>query len=360
MCPTRVVRFSVEPFDISLPRPFGTAQARRTEAHNLLLTLELAGGATGLAEVAPAPHVTGETQDGSRRILEAFAEDLQGADVARYRAISAAFHRAYPEAHAARAGLEALLLDAYCRQLGAPLYQFLGGMASEVVTDVTIPIVPPAEAANVARSALDAGFTELKVKIGLGGQDFERVLAVTRAAPGAGIRLDGNQGLRPEEAVALLDRLLAAGVPVSLFEQPVHRDDLDGMRFVRERVSVPVAADESVLTPADAYRVVEAGAADVVNIKLMKAGVLGALDIAAICRAAGCDLMIGCMLESRLGISVAAHLAAGVGGFSYIDLDGHILTGDACMVGGFAQQGGRLVLQPDQPGHGTALATTRG
>lgn len=356
MRPTEVARFSVETFDIPLPRPFGTAQAHRTEAHNLLLSLELAGGARGLAEVAPAPHVTGEDQEGARRVLEAFAEDLQGADVARYRAISAAFHEAHPEAHATRAGLEALLLDAYCRHLGAPLYQFFGGAASEVITDVTVPIVPPDDAAEVARAALAGGFTDLKVKIGLGGQDFERVIAVAGAAPGARIRLDGNQGFTPEEAVALLDRLVAAGVPVTLFEQPVSCDDLEGMRFVRERVSVPVAADESVVTPEDAYRVAEAGAADVVNIKLMKAGILGALDIVGVCRAAGLDLMIGCMLESRLGISVAAHLAAGLGGFSYIDLDGHILTGDTRMAGGFVEQGGRLVLLPDRPGHGVALA----
>ncbi|NLC59223.1 MAG: dipeptide epimerase [Armatimonadetes bacterium] len=351
MRPTQITRATVEPFNIALPRPFETAAARRTAAHNVLLTLELAGGAQGTGEVAPAPHVTGEDQADTLRRLEAFAGALVGQDVARYRALSEAFRRAYPEAPAARAGLESALLDAYCRHLGVPLFHFLGGATAELRTDVTVPIVAPAEAEEVARQAVAQGFTDLKVKVGAGNHDFERTLAVARAAPGVPIRLDGNQGFTPEGAVAFLRRVLDAGVTVALYEQPVPREDLAGMRFVRERVSVPVAADESVIHPEDAYRVAQAGAADVVNLKLMKSGVLGALAIAGLCRAAGLRLMLGCMLESRLGISVAAHLAAGLGGFDFLDLDGHLLTGDTCASGGFSQTGSRLSLSPDLPGH---------
>lgn len=352
MLPTRITRAAVEAFDIPLPTPFATACARRTVAHNVLLTLELANGGRGVAEVAPAPHVTGEDQAGTVRVLQEYAARLVGADVSSYRSISADFQRAYPNAPAARAGLESVLLDAFTRYLGTPLYQFLGGAQSEIRTDVTIPIVPPEEAYNAAAHAVRLGFQDLKVKIGAGGQDYERSLAVAQAAPEARIRLDGNQGLKPQEAVSLLERLQAANVNVTLFEQPVKRDDLEGMRFVREHIPVPVAADESVITPEDAYRVAAAGAADVINIKLMKSGILGALEIIGICRAAGIRLMLGCMLESRLGISVAAHLAAGVGEFAFIDLDGHVLTGDACADGGFTARGDRLVLSSEEAGHG--------
>ena len=352
---SRIARAKVEPFDLPLPTPFATARARRTTAHNLLLMLELEDGTCGVGEVAPAPHVTGEDQSASRRVLEGFAADLVGADVSRYRAISAGFQGAHPQAHSARAGLEAALLDAFCRHVGVPLFRFLGGASREVRTDVTIPIVAPHEAADAARRWASEGFTDLKVKIGLGHQDCDRILAVARAAPAASIRLDGNQGFTAEDAVALLERVLDAGVKVTLFEQPVHRADLAGLRFVRERAPVPVAADESVITPEDAYRVAEAGAADVVNIKLMKAGLLGALDVAGVCRAAGMRLMLGCMLESRLGISVAAHFAAGLGDFEFVDLDGHLLTADTSVTGGFEQTGSRLAPLDDQPGHGAQV-----
>ncbi|MBI3946156.1 MAG: dipeptide epimerase [Armatimonadetes bacterium] len=356
MRPTVIKSCTVEAFDVLLPAPFKTAKAERTEARNVVVSLELAGGARGIGEVAPAPHVTGEDQEGTLRALRSHIPRLIGSDAARWRMISASFQEAHPRAHSARAGLESALLDAWCRHLGAPLYQLFGGGSAEVVSDVTVPIVPPADAAGVARAAAAKGFRDLKIKVGLGGEDFERVVAVAGAAPGARLRLDGNQGLTPEEAVSLFARVSAEGISVALFEQPVRRDDLAGMRFVRERVSAPVAADESVITPQDAWRVLQAGAADVINIKLMKAGVLGALEIVGLCRAAGVGLMLGCMLETRLGISVAAHLAAGLGAFAFLDLDGYILTGDARVTGGFEAIGNRLVLSESAPGHGAVIS----
>lgn len=354
---TQIVRFSAAPLDIPLPVPFETARARRTTAENVLITLELAGGEIATGEVAPAPHVTGETREETLRRLRAFGDSLVGADVARYRALSARFQQAYPLAHAARAGLESALLDGYCRALGTPLYQFFGGAEPVLTTDVTIPIVPPSAAGEAARAAVAGGFQDLKLKVGSGPQDLERALAVAQGAPGTRLRLDGNQGLTPEESLSLVERLLEAGVHVTLLEQPVHRDDLEGLRFVRERSPVPVGVDESVLTPQDAHRVIAAGAADVVNIKLMKAGILGAIEIIGVCRAAGVRLMLGCMLETRLGISVAAHLAAGFGCFEFLDLDGHLLTGDRVATGGFEQAGGRLEIT-ETPGHGVSILTS--
>ncbi|MDH7571577.1 MAG: enolase C-terminal domain-like protein, partial [Armatimonadota bacterium] len=296
---TRIRSARAEPLEFALPVPFETSQARRDRARNVLITVELESGACGIGEAAPAPHVTGERPEETLQILQAFAANLVGADAARYRAVSAKFQALHPAAHAARAGLEMALLDAYCRHLGAPLFQFLGGACSQVITDVTIPIVPPEEAAQAAQAAFARGFTDLKVKIGAGEADRERVLAVAAAAPGARVRLDGNQGLTAAAAVRLLAEVQRAGVNVVLFEQPLPRHDLEGARMVRQQISVPLALDESVLSPQDAWEVARRGAADVVNIKLMKSGLLGALEIIGVCRAAGLRLMLGCMLESR-------------------------------------------------------------
>ena len=138
----------------------------------------------------------------------------------------------------------------------------------------------------------------------------------------------------------------------ALFEQPVAADDLEGMARVTQATGVPVAADESVARREDALRVAAAGAADVINIKLMKCGgLIEALDIAAIARAAGIRLMIGGMIETRLGMGTSAHLAAGLGGFDFLDLDTHLLLAEDPFQGGFQQAGPHMTLG-DAPGHG--------
>jgi L-Ala-D/L-Glu epimerase len=106
-----------------------------------------------------------------------------------------------------------------------------------------------------------------------------------------------------------------------MFEQPVHKNDLAGMKYVRDNTEILVGADESVFTRADAINIVRTGCADAINIKLMKSCIIEALDIAAIARSANLKLMIGCMVETNLALGCAVHFAAGVGGFEFIDLD---------------------------------------
>lgn len=105
----------------------------------------------------------------------------------------------------------------------------------------------------------------------------------------------------------------------------MRKDDLKGMAFVARRAGVPVAADESVATPAQAVRALETGAATAINIKLAKSGLSRGLEIAAVARAAGVPLMIGCMAETARGLGASVHLALGTGFFRFIDLDSDVL-----------------------------------
>jgi L-alanine-DL-glutamate epimerase-like enolase superfamily enzyme len=118
---------------------------------------------------------------------------------------------------------------------------------------------------------------------------------------------------------------------------------------------VPVAADESVHSAADALRVARMGAASVVNIKLMKSGIVEALDIAAVCRAAHIELMVGAMMETRLATAMSAHLVAGVGGFRYIDLDIPMLLAEDLFTGGYEQEGMTYLLGDVRAGLGVRL-----
>ncbi len=131
---------------------------------------------------------------------------------------------------------------------------------------------------------------------------------------------------------------------MALLEQPVPRADWEGLVQVARWAGVPVAADESLSSAADALRIANEQAAQVLNIKLMKCGIAEALDIAAIARVAGLGLMIGGMVESQLAMTVSACFATGQGGFSFVDLDTPLFMAENPFDGGMRYDGGRLDL----------------
>jgi L-alanine-DL-glutamate epimerase-like enolase superfamily enzyme len=172
------------------------------------------------------------------------------------------------------------------------------------------------------RKILRRGVTTIKIKVGKDLEEDEaRVRAVFRAGPKARLFIDANQGYRPLEALKLLRRLRSAGIHPVLFEQPVAKDDLDGLEEVGRKGGVPVAADESAASLKDVWNLARRKAASVINIKFMKFGVWEAWAAARAARAAGLGLMMGGMVESRLAMGCGAHFAAGFGGFEFIDLD---------------------------------------
>jgi L-alanine-DL-glutamate epimerase-like enolase superfamily enzyme len=355
--PTTIVALSAEPLDVPLLEPFAIATGRVTAARNALVRVRLANGIEGIGEAAPFPPSGGETQETALAAVAGMVNLLEGHDAAQWRTLARRLMANFEHQTTARAGVEAALLDALTRSWGIPLYQYFGGATNSVETDITIPIESPEHMRDLARRYAEQGASTLKIKVGVDlDDDLDRVMAVVEGAPDCDIMLDGNQGYTPSEALDLLRSLAQEDIAPILFEQPVHRHDLDGLKFVTERAGIPVAADEAVHTAADALRIVKMGAANVINIKLMKSGLSESLDIAAICRAAHIDLMVGAMMESRLGIMASASFIAGVGGFRYIDLDTPMLLASDPFVGGFTQEGMVYTLDADTPGMGVTLA----
>jgi L-alanine-DL-glutamate epimerase-like enolase superfamily enzyme len=354
--PTTITRVQVQPLDIPLLEPFSIATGKVTSARNVLVRVTLANGAVGMGEAAPFPPSGGETQETALAAVQGMVPLLEGQEVTQWRPLAAKLLASFEHQATARAAVEVALLDALTCTWGMPLYQFFGGAETRVETDITIPIEQPAHMAGLARRYGEQGAATLKLKVGTNvDDDLDRVLAVAEGAPDCDLILDGNQGFTPVQALELLAALAEEDVRPVLFEQPVHRHDLEGLRFVTERAGVPVAADESVHTAANALRIARMGAANVVNIKLMKSGVVEALDIAAVCRAAHIDLMVGAMVESRLGIAASAHLIAGLGGFRYVDLDTPMLLAADPFAGGYRQDGMTYCLDRTRPGLGVSL-----
>ncbi|HEX7737973.1 MAG TPA: dipeptide epimerase [Ktedonobacteraceae bacterium] len=340
MSRTTIQRVVVEPLTILLLEPFTIATGSVDSARNVLITLTLQDGSVGYGECAPFPPSTGESQETALAAAQGCVDLLIGQDAANWRQLSRLLHSFYYAQATVCAGFEMAMLDALTRSYGLPLYVFFGGAISSVETDLSIPIVTPEHGYELAQAAVKQGIRSLKIKIGGDvREDVARVEAIREGAPGLGLTLDANQGYTPGQALLCLEALDEREIRPLLLEQPVPKEDYEGLRYVTEHTTVPVAADESASSAAAVARLLKMGAVNTVNIKLMKTGIVEALDIAAICRAQHCPLMIGAMIESRLAIAAAAHLSAGLGGFSYIDLDTPMLLASDPFSGGYEQRG---------------------
>ena len=217
------------------------------------------------------------------------------------------------------------------------VYKLLGGSRSKIITDITISVNFPEEMARDARNAVDRGYDTLKIKVGADPSlDVARLIAVRKeVGDSIRIRIDANQAWSPKQAVKLLNQMQDKGLDIEFVEQPVKAHDFEGLQHVTQRSYVPVLADESVFSPEDALKIMQMGAADMVNIKLMKCGGLyNTLKIASAAEIYGVECMIGCMLEAKISVNAAVHLACAKQIITKIDLDGPVLCSEDPILGG--------------------------
>jgi L-alanine-DL-glutamate epimerase-like enolase superfamily enzyme len=284
---------------------------------------------------------------------------VTGRDAAGWRVLAADLRGLAPEAAAARCAVEQAAVDALARHLGLSLPAFLGGFPRELRTDVTIPVGDVRHSVESAHHAVDSGFTTVKIKVG--AEDWEldvaRVVAISQAAPGLSIIVDGNAGFSRTQAHRFLRGVAKAGAAVILVEQPVAAPDIAGLAELEREHSIPVCADESIRCPADAMRVAEFGGISAVNVKLMKCGVAEALDIIAIARSAGMTGMIGGMVETAVSMTFSAAVAAASHPFfTYIDLDTPLLMPRRFVRGGMRYTGPIVRLPAHVTGTGVDAA----
>ena len=302
--------------------PFRISTGQHDSLENVLLTIHLADGTCGYGEAAIATHITGETVESATALLRRIAPRLKGRFIGDYPLILSDLAADLAAIPPARTAVEMALLDALTRSLKIPLWRFFGPRAERLSTDITLVIADAEQTRDSVRRFVHAGFRRFKIKVGLDpAADLDRVRIVHDAAPRAGIMLDANQGFTAPAALAFLRRLARCGIRPILIEQPVPRDDWSGMQWLTRRSPTPVCADESLRSVADVVRVIQLGAAHAINIKLAKFGFLQAVQMANLARAAGLSLMIGSMMETNLSATAAAHFAAGIGGFAFVDLD---------------------------------------
>src|SRR2546422_888156 len=336
------MRLLHEALDLATTFEFRISVGGSTVHRNTLVRVEH-DGLEGLGEASPS-HYYGE----SRRLVEAALEEWAphlGEDPFALDAVERRLDGVLRGHRAARAALEMALHDWIGKRLGLPVWRLLGlDPSTTPLSCVTLGMASPEEMERKLETVLD--FPMLKVKLG-GPGDVDNLRAIRRRYSGR-LRVDANTAWSAPEAVRVLKKI--EPLDIELVEQPVPREDLDGLRWVRERSGIPVFADESAHVLADLGNL--AGRVDGVNLKIMKSGgIREMLRMIHAARAHGMRVMLGSMVESSLALSAAAQLAPLA---DYLDLDGHWLLARDPFQGAPGERG-RVALG-ERPGLGVSPA----
>jgi o-succinylbenzoate synthase len=341
---------------VPLKTPFKTALRSVEQVEDIVVMVHTDDGHVGYGSAPATAVITGDTHGSIMDAVRHYISPrLIGEEIADLNRITHLIQASMEKNSSAKAAVEIAVYDLWGQLYGAPLYKLLGGGDPVVTTDITISVDYIDKMVADSIDAVERGFESLKIKVGKDiGVDIERTKAIHAAVEGrALLRLDANQGWTAKQAVYALQTLEDAGVKLELVEQPVKAYDLEGLRYVTERVHTPVMADESVFGPMEVIELIRMRAADIVNIKLMKTGgISNAVRIADICGMHGIECMIGCMLEGSIGVAAAVHLAVAKSDvITKVDLDGPSLCQYDPVTGGVIFNESEITIT-DAPGLG--------
>jgi L-Ala-D/L-Glu epimerase len=365
----RIVSLRMRELNVPLIDPFVIASGRMEATRALLVeatVCDLTTGkhAQGLGECAALPPITHEDQGDIFETLQRFVPRAVMADLGDGSAdeILKFFDsdfglRSTGNHPVARAGVEAAVLDAVTRLRGVAMFRALAGgehagdAQRRFHSDITIPIHAPAYMGKLAEGWRNKGFSCFKIKVGIHLEhDLEGIRAIRQRVPDARFRIDANGGYDARTALSFFERSTHEGAIIECFEQPCARDDLEGMILVTRELPVPVIADESVRNITDLETLARHRAAMGVNLKVVKMyGPILAARVGARARELGFSIMCGAMVETRLGITTAAHVCTAVGGVEFVDLDTAWLLREDPFSGGYIASGPDYEI-PDQPG----------
>ena len=347
-----ITKIELCPLDLPITDPFVVATGQLQMAHNAFVRVTLHDGTIGYGEIAPFPAITGEDRESSLKNARLLGEHLLGQSTLQYQRLGHELSERAPDAPAARCGLETSLLDALTRTLHVPLWALWGGADVRArETDVTIPIASLERTKELTRQWHERGFRLFKLKVGHDvDEDVRRVETLHRHCPGVAFVIDANQGYTREEAATLIKGVKRFDGNILLLEQPLAKDDLEGHAKLRRDFHVPIAADESAQSLHDLQAVIRHDAADYVNIKITKSGLLEGIAMATTAKAAGLRVMLGGMMETRVAMGCSYSIVLGIGGCSVLDLDTPLLLETDPVIGGYSYEGPLL-----QPWHGPGL-----
>lgn len=303
---------------IALRHPFVTALRRVDAVVFVRVVLHTSSGRKGIGEAPPTPAITGETMQSIEADVQRMGAQLLGLSPEEAQQILQRDPHIKSSAKAA--------LDIALHALITPCAV---SSKTPLRSLITISLGSPEVMVREAGEAMKRGCHHLKVKVGgRDGQDAVRIETICRAYPDATVIIDANQAWTRDESEQII---LTCNAPnIALIEQPLVRDDLEGMRLLTRQSRIPILADESAFSLEEVVRVIETGAANMINVKLMKCGgVSAASEILSWCEAHGVGCMMGSMLEGPRSIASAITLAGRFGDtVRFVDLDSPLLYAD--------------------------------
>ena len=358
----KITKVEAIPVRVPLARPNSTATGVITETRKVIVKIITDSGIAGFGEASSVPEYGGGTADSIMDAITAYRPYLIGADPSEMSVIAGRLAETAVDDQLARAAVDVALYDIVARNLDQPIHVLFGDQVRDSV-EVFLIIAGdgPEEVADNARQAVADGYRVVKVKAG-----FEPITATIakidaiRAAVGFGldITVDANQAWQVDEAIANINQM--APFDLQSVEQPVAARDIKGMAAVTSTVDVPIIADESVWDIDDARHVIENRGADVLSVRVGKAGGLSAArSILDAAHGAGMPCILGSMLETDLGITAALQMAASVECALHACALSHYAMYDASFLEQPLRQDGGTLYVPTGPGLGVTVSEQR-
>ena len=306
---------------------FATAQGHKDMMNSIVVDITLDDGACGLGECVTSLSLKAESIQVVKDFLNVAAPSLHGVPLGECGSLIAHLRKRYPHHPMSISGIEVAIFRACLAHMGKTEHDYWGGTMTTLETDITIPLTDDVDfIRRWLNYCFRKGFSAFKLKVSGDVERDKEVLSfvyreLSENLKDFTLRLDGNQGFSVKTYAQFTEALRKAGYAIELFEQPLPKDDVRGLKVVKFFSPFPVILDETVLTGDDARLVADENLAHGINIKVAKSGISESMAILRVAQERGLKLMIGCMTETMIGLSAAIYLAAGSAAFDYIDLD---------------------------------------
>lgn len=354
----RITKIEIIPTRIKLTEPFVISKGALTHAKNTIVIIHCDQGLFGTGECCPYRSIHGETQEGTVVVGKFIAENLLGKNPLHIQTHVDAMSRMITGNASIKCAIDMALYDLSAKLCEIPLYQYLNADNSKkIYTDMTISLLDKEKMAEKARKYVDQGFPFLKVKLGErpSEKDIKRIVAIREEiGDDIPLRIDANQGWNYLDSIRALEAM--AELNIEHCEEPIpYWNRIDQVRLTSES-PIPIMADESAFHHHDTYQILADGAADMINIKLGKAGgICNAMKIGGITEGADVYCQVGSFSESRVGISALVHFSQAWKNIVHYDLDSPLMLSEDPVIGGMKYHADWEVTVDDSHGHGASV-----
>ncbi|MGE5614555.1 MAG: mandelate racemase/muconate lactonizing enzyme family protein [Bacillota bacterium] len=350
----KITDVKMYPVRVPLLYEFKAAYGIRNTADFVIVEIIDESGTSGWGEASTIPIYDEGSQADVVFVIENYFKPLLiGQNPTNISGIMYNLDKAVKGSRYAKCAIDFALHDLTGKLYGLPVYKLLGGKACDIKVCWVLGAKSSEDIKREATEKANEGYREFKLKVGRDAKQDLANLEALRKAVGddISIRLDGNEAWRPKEAISLIEKFMEYNP--DHVEQPVPASNLEGLKFVRSNVSVPIVADECILTPYDTMRVARMEACDRVNIKVSRAGgILPSVKIAAIAQAAAQMPFAGSNLELGIGTAASAHLFMALPGISIAtELVGPLLLKEDILKEDLKYENGKLIID-EKPGIG--------